>query len=145
MSGNNIGLKGRDAMIKDFKYNIIEKPILQWDDNGQWILMQNFHYETPDGKFCVPVGLVTDFASIPRALRIFFSSGAILSRSALVHDWLYLSRSVSRKKADTIFFELLKIEGVDIATRYLFYWAVRLCGAGYYTKSKIVIKPKCLR
>ena len=144
MSGNNIGLKGRDVMIKDFKYNIIEKPILQWEDNGQWILTQNFHYETPDGKFCLPEGLVTDFASIPRALRIFFSSGAILSRSALVHDWLYLSRSVSRKEADITFRELLKVEGVNLSTRYLFYWAVRLFGASHYNKSKVVISQEYL-
>ena len=132
-------------MTKRTQYSITEKPILQWADNGQWILVENFHYETPSGKFCIPAGLVTDFASVPKILRMFFSYGAILSRSALIHDWLYLSSSVSRKTADVIFFDLLKIEGVNFMTRYVFYWAVRLFGGRYYNDSKVVIKTECLR
>ena len=126
-------------MTNTFEYHFSKKPILQWQDNGKWTLIEDFHYGTPDGVFHVPAGLLTDFASIPKILKIFFSSGAILSRSALVHDWLYSSCSVSRKEADITFRELLKVEGVNLSTRYSFYWAVRLFGAWHYNKSKVVI------
>ena len=126
-------------MTKNYEYYINGKPILQWQDNGKWTLIEDFCYGTPDGEFFVPAGLLTDFASIPKGLKMFFSVGAVLSRSALVHDWLYSSCSVSRKKADITFRELLKIEGVNFSTRHLFYWGVRLFGAGHYKKCKVII------
>ncbi len=50
------------------------------------------HDETGEDYFVhilVPAGYVTDFASIPRISRLFFSSLGRHAEAAVAHDWLY--------------------------------------------------------
>lgn len=69
----------------------------------------------------VPVGFVTDFASIPRAFWSLLRPDAQYTYPAIIHDYLYWDQSVSRREADNVFkavMEDFKIKPVTIATIY---------------------------
>lgn len=64
----------------------------------------------------VPVGFVTDLASIPRILDWIpgFSRDGVSRRAAVVHDALYnIDRSRGKTFADEILFKALLSEGAD--------------------------------
>lgn len=78
----------------------------------------------------IPKGFRFDGASIPRFFwRIM---GHPLStdtlKAALVHDFLYATEMVSRKNADFLFRELMRVNRVPFLKRYLMYAAVRFFG-----------------
>lgn len=56
-------------------------------------------------------------------------------RASVIHDYLYSIKSdetykaLSRKEADKIFLEIMKIEGVFIFKRYIMYISVRIFGS----------------
>lgn len=81
----------------------------------------------------VPVGFVTDLASIPRAFWSLLRPDGIYSWAAILHDYLYWEQFVTRQQADDIFrFAMMdfKIEPAVIETVYL---AVRTGGASAWT------------
>lgn len=76
----------------------------------------------------VPVGFVTDFASIPRIFWSLLRPDGIYSYAAIIHDYLYWEQHVSRDTADDVFkfcMEDFRIEPSIVATVY---GAVRLGG-----------------
>jgi hypothetical protein len=76
----------------------------------------------------VPAGYITNGASVPKVLRDIISPTGYLFRAAVVHDYLYYSKIVSRRKADNIF---RKIVLDDTGSRLLAYgiWiALRVSG-----------------
>lgn len=76
----------------------------------------------------VPVGFVTDFASIPRLFWSTLRPDGTYSYAAAVHDYLYWAQPVPRNKADEIFKFLMqdfKINEVIVSGMYN---AVRLGG-----------------
>lgn len=60
----------------------------------------------------VPVGFVTDYASVPRPLWWLFPP-ALGRGASTVHDYLYRTGIVIRREADAIFYDLLRAEGVQ--------------------------------
>lgn len=84
-----------------------------------------------DRTFLVPIGFVTDMASIPRAVQLVIQKdeGGILE-AAIIHDWLYSKEGppISRKDADRILLEGMTISGVGRVKRGLVYNAVRWFG-----------------
>jgi len=86
--------------------------------------------------WCVPEGFTTDFASIPRWLWSFLPPIGIYAQPAVLHDYLYTMGCVSRAEADLTFYEAMKFENVNFATRCLMYLAVRLFGKGHYQNGK---------
>jgi len=86
------------------------------------------------GRLEVPVGFVTDLASIPRALRNlpFLDPNGQSRRPAVVHDYLYssrLGRRLGKQFADNFLREALLAEGATKGTAGAFYWAVHLFGS----------------
>lgn len=81
-----------------------------------------------DKLVVVPTGFKTDFASLPRFARVFINRNGKSRPAAVVHDYLCVRQSVSRKRADQIFLEALKYCGVGVVTRYTMYAAVRAYG-----------------
>lgn len=79
----------------------------------------------------VPVGFVTDFASIPQA---FWSTGLApdgdYTFPAILHDYLYWNQSVSRDEADDVLLFAMKEFRVPDVTRKLVYAGVR-AGGGF--------------
>jgi Protein of unknown function (DUF1353) len=69
----------------------------------------------------VPVGFVTDFASIPRVFWSLLPPDGQYTYPAIIHDYLYWDQSISRDKADMILryaMEDFKVNSVTIETIY---------------------------
>ena len=79
-------------------------------------LEQDYTRETSAGPITVPAGFETDWASIPRQLRRQLPQWERYNDAALFHDWLYATQpdGITRKKADDIFLELMKADGVTV-------------------------------
>lgn len=104
-------------------------------DGRDWKLVKGFVYHM-GSKFSrhyikVPAGFKTDFASVPRFLW-FLPDWATYSKAPVLHDWLYKKHLMSRKGADEIFLEAMKVDWRNHKSRrwvaYLEYWAVRIFG-----------------
>ena len=98
--------------------------------SGEFILTKPLTYYS--GKYdklvTVPAGFPTDFATLPPPVRALINRNGNSRAAAVVHDYLCVRQSVSRKRADQIFLEALKECGVNIAIRWLMYSGVRVYG-----------------
>ncbi len=112
-------------------------------DGKRWKLTRPFTYRI-GSKYSkrfvrVPIRFRTDFASIPKILRFllfwWLPFWAKYSKAPVLHDWLYqkhqiMGKTITRKEADDIFLEAMKLEWRLRKSRYflahLEYWAVRL-------------------
>ena len=77
-------------------------------------------------RITVPVGFITDLASIP---RIFWRAVPVLGRhikAAVLHDYLYAKSCRTRKGCDMIFLEAMKVSGVK--RPWVLYRPVRMFG-----------------
>ena len=98
-------------------------------------LVEEFEYrvsnEYREDIITVPIGFRTDFASVPRPLWSFLPPVGLYAKAAVIHDYLYESKSRPRKEADEIFLEAMVILGVPRWKRTLMFWAVRVFGPRY--------------
>lgn len=76
----------------------------------------------------VPRGFVTDFASVPRPLWPIFPPAGQWCEAAVIHDYLYSTRTCSRFLADALFRECMALLGVPLWRRVAMYYAVRAFG-----------------
>ena len=77
----------------------------------------------------VKAGFNTDAESCPRWLPIINSLfGNIADQPAVVHDWLYFTSEVSRKKADQVLLEAMCVVGIPAWRRQGVYWGLRIGG-----------------
>ena len=95
----------------------IRPPTLSpFSDQAHWVLREPLEYwilET-DHVVEVPLGFVTDFASIPRALwAIAGSPHGAYSRAAVVHDYLYWDQRCTREQADNVMAIAMEESGVE--------------------------------
>ena len=79
----------------------------------------------------VPRGFVTDSVSAGPFQFLVPKFGPWFG-AAVVHDWLYRTGIVARKDADDIFLALMTRAGVNPATRWVMYQAVRWFGGKFY-------------
>lgn len=99
------------------------------DDDGRLFeLTEPLVYVGKLGEFTVPVGFVTDFASIPRVFWPIVGPYGRHTRAAILHDWLYQSKIVSRSEADAIFRRAMKELGVEDWKRWGMWLALRTFG-----------------
>lgn len=113
------------------------------DTGNRWEILAPFEFRlgAPDGPeyVRVPVGFVTDFASIPFPIsRIFPPIGKDYDKPAVVHDCLYLLnyvqhvngglRRIERDEADAIFLAGMVVRGVHLVTRRTIWSGVRAGG-----------------
>lgn len=110
-------------------------------------LLKGFSYDVGEvgsgERIDVPMGFVTDFASVPRGFWSFEPPLGAAGKAAVVHDFLYatggtglwrgvpmISRPTpySRAEADGIFRQALKVLGVPAWKRSLLWAAVRVGG-----------------
>lgn len=84
---------------------------------------------TKGDTFVVPVGFVTDFATIPRFLHWLVSPYGAYTRAAVLHDWLIETmipaHEVTSRDTDGIFRRVMQDLGVAWSTRWLMWSAVR--------------------
>ncbi len=83
----------------------------------------------------VPAGFATDFGSVPTALEWVVSGEDVhLIVPSVVHDWLYQNRgkvpegTFTRKQADLLLAEGMRMRGAPWWKRNAVYFAVRLGG-----------------
>lgn len=107
------------------------------DASDQWILTDSLIYQSDVAKqtFVVPRGFRTDLASVPRLPVIFWLTGATSDKAAVVHDFLYSTRTVPRKMADDVLAEASKVMGVPAWRRGLMWLGVRIGGGAYWEES----------
>lgn len=109
--------------------NIIVSPI----GNNEWKLLEGMDFVVFDQKWHVPEGFITDFASIPKVFHAIFSPWNMKhGPAAILHDYLYQYKPVTRKTADDIFLEAMRLYGVGWLKRHIFYSAVRGFGGPVY-------------
>ena len=104
-------------------------------------LIDKLVFETRECVITVPVGYVTNFASLESLHNIvLFPLYALLSGygnyASTIHDYLYSEGFYSRKDCDDIFYDALRAEGLSRWRAYLFWLGVRLGGKSHYV-SKI--------
>lgn len=102
---------------------------------GEWQLLSHLVYTSKAGDiYIVPTGMITDLASIPKLLRPAIDRNGLSRPAAVLHDYLYLIGSLSRKQADELFLEALLSCGVNSIVAKGMYWAVRAFGGGRYAE-----------
>ena len=83
----------------------------------------------------VPLGFKWDGASVPKYARSILPRWGDYSGAALVHDYMYSTECIEikdRSKADKIFLNNMKEDGVSYIRRKLMYYAVRLFGSSFF-------------
>ena len=100
-----------------------------------WELVGDLRYTNGTLFVIAKSGLKTDGASVPRVFWRAIGSPFVGDYvcSAIIHDALYMSEAMTRKDADDLFLEMMKVEGVSYWKRYAMYWAVR-AGGGFVWK-----------
>ena len=105
-------------------------------DDYRWQVLAPFEYHVgcyPSRKvISVPVGTVTDLATVPRLLWAIFPPHGRYAKAAIVHDYLYAKAIGSKAYADRTVLEAMEVLGVSRFTRMVMYWTVRLFGRGNY-------------
>lgn len=112
-------------------------------DDGRWILCKPLVYESDVAKqtITVPSGFETDLASVPRLPVVYLLTGDTARAAAVVHDYLYSSRLVSRKVADAVLLEASEVSGVPAWRRWLMWAGVRVGGASHYAPAQARVEP----
>jgi hypothetical protein len=83
----------------------------------------------------VPVGFVTDFASIPRPFWSIFRPDGLYTYPAIVHDYLYWTQITSKVVADKIFQFGMEDFGVSPANIAILHTAVNLAGNSAWSEN----------
>ena len=101
-------------------------------DGKTWVTRKEFGYdigkEGSGNSIDVPIGFMTDFASVPRPLWMLLPRWGKYGNAAVVHDYCYWEQSRSRKESDMIFREAMKVLEVPAWKKFLMYYAVRFGG-----------------
>lgn len=80
----------------------------------------------------VPLGFVTDFASVPRVPLAYWLTGGCADESAVVHDYLYQTHKVGFMVANLVFLEGMKAQHIVWWRRQIMFIAVCLAGHRAY-------------
>lgn len=116
----------------------LNQPKLETHAEDEWLLVDPFDVRIDvDGQLpifvTVPAGFATDLASVPRLPGAYLLFGGRARRSAILHDYLYVTRW-DRKFADNAFLAAMRAEGVGAFTRWAMWLGVRVGGANYYAE-----------
>lgn len=99
-------------------------------DDGKWRLTAPLVYQSDvaGATFTAPAGMVTDFASVPRAPFAYMLFGDRASEASVIHDYLYGSHLVPRAMADAVLREASAVTGVSWFARNSMWLGVRAFG-----------------
>ena len=104
-------------------------------NDGEWLLLSDLVYRSDIlGVITVPLGFVTDFASVPRLPGAYWLAGGKATKEAVIHDYLYRTRTGTRAQADAVFLEAMELNGQARWRRWLMWAGVRLFGWKAYPK-----------
>jgi hypothetical protein len=101
-------------------------------------LTHKFRYISSKGTIAVPVGFITDGASIPKAFWSILSPFGDYFAAAVIHDYLYSPVSIhkfTRAECDLIFKEAMFNDGVPWYRRDVIYRTVANFGKCSFKKT----------
>lgn len=108
---------------------------LEYLDGRNWRVTAEFDFASSvlERIIRVPVGFVTDFASIPRLLWNILPPTGLYGKAALLHDDAYrnpemLSPPITRQQADRLLWEGMEVLGVSYHVKLIIYLGVRFGG-----------------
>jgi len=109
-------------------------------DGKTWVTRKEFGYDIGEegsgDSIDVPIGFMTDFASVPRLLWVFIPRWGKYGNAAVIHDYCYWFQMFSRKESDRIFCEAMEVLKVPKYKIFLMYYAVRLGGWSAWSGNK---------
>ena len=115
--------------MKNNQAEFVEVPSYDLGDKGQFILKGRMVYASAIvGMVIIPEGFVTEFASIPRIFRAIHPVNGKHRKAAVVHDYLCRDKTTTKKTADHVFNEAMKVCNVAGWRRRQMYFAVRIGG-----------------
>ena len=118
-------------------------------DGKTWVTRKEFGYdigkEGSKNSVDVPVGFMTDFASVPRPLWALLPRWGKYGNAAVIHDYCYWEQSRSRKESDRVFREAMEVLKVPAYKIRLLYYAVRLGGWSGWSRNKRLKKKDISR
>jgi len=99
-------------------------------DGHNWIVREPLTYRVgiSQDAVTVPVGFVTDMASIPPALQSFIQQNGPYLRPAVVHGYLYWKQTCTRAQSDQILLLAMTEHDVPETQRTAIYQAVHFAG-----------------
>jgi hypothetical protein len=113
-----------------------QEPILPVDfkpfvDGRNWIVREPLTYRigVSQDSVTVPVGFVTDLASIPPALQSFIQQNGPYLLPAVVHDYLYWKQTCTRDQSDRILLLSMIEHAVPETQRRAIYEGVHWLGS----------------
>ncbi len=105
---------------------------VEFIDGTNWRVLVEFDFasETLERIVRVPVGFLTDFASVPRILWNLWPPCGRYGKAAVIHDLLYrdVKQKVTRLQADHTLLEGMRALQVDRLTCWIIFLGVRLGG-----------------
>lgn len=109
--------------------------ILELMDRFLWKVHEPFDFYLSDDKndvIEIPVGFLTDLASVPRIMWSFLPPDGKYAKAAIIHDYLYDNALRTKQEADLIFLDAMTVLGVPKWKRTVMYLAVKYFGRGKY-------------
>ena len=80
----------------------------------------------------VPKGFLTNGASVPKYIRGIISPTGNLFRAAVVHDYLYATHQLSRRKSDRVFKKIVYDDTQNRLLAYTSYLGIRAVGSSFW-------------
>ena len=118
----------------------ITKVVLTYDDSlqgvGPWWVDEEIIYDSDiaDLRIIIPRGFPTDLTTVPKIPFVYETFANTAIKAAIIHDFLYTSKIVSRKMADAIFKEASIASKVTNWKIVAMWSALRLFGSAHYGK-----------
>lgn len=124
----------RSKKYKHWQYYVDHIGINPETNRLMWRVKRPYRYEcTIRGRkyvICIPVGFITDLASIPQEVWSLYGPYGTYTLAAILHDYLTGTQLYSWKECDDIFYHAMKwVEPTTpLRTRMIFYHFVRALG-----------------
>jgi hypothetical protein len=97
-------------------------------DGIRVVLLEDFVFEYKGATYTIPLGFISDFATVPDALWGILGPRGRYSVAAVCHDYFYWSGVVDKATADDALFDLSQSFGASWVNREELYEGVRLGG-----------------
>jgi hypothetical protein len=121
------------GLQKDYPFTLPKLVPVPWRKDT-WMLTEDWSY---NGVF-IPRYFFCDLDSVPRIPFLYSFFKGYARTSAMTHDFLYSTGQVGRKEADQVFYDFMKLEGVNAIRAALVFYAVRAFGWwSYNTKTGV--------
>jgi hypothetical protein len=119
------------------------------DKSGRsvWELLEPLVFESERfGKIVVPPSFRTNYASVPRLPLVFLLAGDRAHKEAVIHDWQYTARELTREQADDLFLEALLLNPlIGNGMAHTMHKAVRWFGGFSWEDETNILQPPEIR